>query len=79
MKLSGQLHALAALPPTKYSGTHWTVVWIVPRTGLEVLEKRKILLTVSGLKHRIVQSTVQSLHQLCSLESYFVTPHSLEF
>jgi hypothetical protein len=82
MKMSDQLYAPAALPPphpAKNFGTHWMVVWIVPRTALGVVEEKKILLPLSGLEHRIVQSTVHPLHQLCSLDSYFVTQHSLDF
>jgi hypothetical protein len=53
--MSDQLHAPAALPPpAQNSGSHGVVVWFVPRTGLDVLQKRK-LLSVG-----IVQSAVQS-------------------
>jgi len=33
MGLGGQRYALAALPPGKGPGTHFTRVWVDPRTG----------------------------------------------
>jgi hypothetical protein len=45
MEVSGQLHALAALPPGEIAlGTHW----IDLRAGLDEVEKRKFL-PLSGL------------------------------
>jgi hypothetical protein len=38
MEVSGQLHALAALPP----GTHWIGGWVGRTAGVETVEKRKI-------------------------------------
>jgi hypothetical protein len=35
MGLGGQSHGLAALPPEKRPGTHFTRVWVGPRAGLE--------------------------------------------
>jgi len=35
MGLGGQRHALAALPPAKRPGTHFTRVWVGLRTGLD--------------------------------------------
>jgi hypothetical protein len=37
MRVSGQLHAPAALPPGKRTGTHYTVqeAWWNPRAGLD--------------------------------------------
>jgi hypothetical protein len=43
MEMSGYLHALAALPSGKEPlGTHWIEGRVRPRTGLDVMEKRKI-------------------------------------
>jgi hypothetical protein len=50
--MSGQLHAPAALPPGKQPpNTHWIGGWVVPRTGLDDVEKRKFF-TVPGLELR---------------------------
>ena len=43
MEVSGQLHATAASSPEKKTGTHWIGLWMGPRFGLDVLEKRKSL------------------------------------
>jgi len=43
MKVSGQLHALAALPPREGApGTHWLGGWVGARAVLEAVVKRKI-------------------------------------
>jgi hypothetical protein len=42
--VGGQLHAPAALPPEEEPpGIHWVGDWVGPRTGLDDVEKRKIL------------------------------------
>jgi hypothetical protein len=44
MEVSGQIHALAALPPGKRGpDTHWTGGWVGPRAGLDNVEKMKTL------------------------------------
>jgi hypothetical protein len=35
MKVGGQLHAPAALPPGKRTGTHFIGGWVGPRAGLD--------------------------------------------
>jgi len=42
MEISGQLQALAGLPPGRALGTHWIGGWVGPRAGLNAVEKRKI-------------------------------------
>jgi hypothetical protein len=43
MEVSGQLHALAALPPRdKAPGTHWIGGWLGSRAVLDAVVKRKI-------------------------------------
>jgi hypothetical protein len=42
MEVSGQLHAPAALPPRKATGTHWIRGWVCPRAVLDAGVKRKI-------------------------------------
>jgi hypothetical protein len=43
MKVSGQLHAPAALPPReRASGTHWIGGWVGPRAVLDAVVKGKI-------------------------------------
>jgi hypothetical protein len=42
MDMSGQLHAPAALPQGKGSGTHWIGGWVGPRADLDAVVKRKI-------------------------------------
>jgi hypothetical protein len=43
MEVSGQLHALAALPPRETApDTHWIGGWVGPRAVLDVVVKRKI-------------------------------------
>jgi hypothetical protein len=43
MEVSGQLHALAALPPRERApDTHWVGGWVDPRTVLDAVVKRKI-------------------------------------
>lgn len=39
MEVSGQLHALAALPPGNNPDTHWIGVWVGPKASLDVLQK----------------------------------------
>jgi hypothetical protein len=66
MKVSGQLHAPAALPRGKKSpGTHWIGGWVDPRAGLDDVEKRKFL-TLPGLKPRPLGRPArdQSLYRL---------------
>jgi hypothetical protein len=49
-KVSGQLHAPAALPPGKEPPrTHWIGGWVGPRAGLDDVWKRKFL-TLAGLE-----------------------------
>jgi hypothetical protein len=47
--VSGQLHALAALPPGKSPGTHFIGGWVDPRADLDDMEKWKFF-TLSGLE-----------------------------
>jgi hypothetical protein len=43
--MSGQLHTQAALSPREIApDTHWLEGWVGPRAGLDVLEKRTILM-----------------------------------
>jgi hypothetical protein len=42
MKVSGQLHAQAALPPERNLGTNWIGGWVDTIAGFEVLEKNKV-------------------------------------
>jgi len=35
VEVSGQLHALAALPPGKNPSTEWIGAWVVPRISLD--------------------------------------------
>jgi hypothetical protein len=43
MEVSGQFHASAALPLREKRSTHWIGRVVVSRAGLDVSEKRKIL------------------------------------
>ena len=43
MKVSGQLHAVAALPPGNIPDAHRIAGWVGLRAGLDVLETRKNL------------------------------------
>jgi hypothetical protein len=44
MEVSGQLHAHAAFPPEETApGLHWLWGWVGFRSGLDDVEKRKIL------------------------------------
>jgi hypothetical protein len=66
MKVSGQLHAPAALPPGKQPpGTHWIGGWVGPRACLDDLDKRKFL-TLPGLELRPFSRPArsQSLYRL---------------
>jgi hypothetical protein len=42
MEVCGELHAPAALPRERASGTHWIGGWVGPRTVLDVVVNRKI-------------------------------------
>jgi hypothetical protein len=42
MEVSGQLHALAALPQREVPGTHWIGGWVGPKAVLDAMVKRKI-------------------------------------
>jgi hypothetical protein len=62
MKVSGQLHAPAFLPPGKEPhGTHWIGNWVNPRAVLDAVVKRKIPspLQESNLRTPIVQPVAQ--------------------
>jgi hypothetical protein len=64
--MSGQFHALAALPPGERAlGTYWIGGWVDPRAGLDDVQKRKIL-TLMGLELRPLCSPPrsQSLYRL---------------
>jgi hypothetical protein len=41
MKVGGQRHATASLPPAKRPGTHRTEGWVEPRAGLDECEKSR--------------------------------------
>jgi hypothetical protein len=64
--MNGQLHASAALPPGKEPlDTHWIGGWVGPRTGLDDVERRKILsLPGLGLRPLGRPSRSQSLQRL---------------
>jgi hypothetical protein len=52
MKVSGQLHAPAALRPEEIVlGTHWIGGWVGPTAGLDTVEKR-MSCTFPGIKTR---------------------------
>jgi hypothetical protein len=68
LKVSGQLHAPAALPPGKEPppSTHWIGGWVDPRASLNNMEKWKFL-TLLGLELRPLghPACSQSLYRLC--------------
>jgi hypothetical protein len=71
MKVSGQLHASAALPPGKEPpGTYWIGDWVIPRAGLVAVKKRKILPCRESNPGRPARSPVSILIEL----SYTSTP-----
>jgi hypothetical protein len=62
MEVSGQLHALAALPPGERApGIHWIGGWVGPRAILDTVVKRKIPSHRQESNHRnpIVQPVAQ--------------------
>jgi hypothetical protein len=66
-KVSGQLHAPAALAPRERApGIHWIKGWVCPRTGLDDVEKKKILDPNTGLDLRplVRPALSQSLYRL---------------
>jgi hypothetical protein len=65
LEVSGQLHAVAALPRVKAPGIHWIGGWVDIRVGLDDVEKRKFL-TVPGLELRSLgrPARSQSLYRL---------------
>jgi hypothetical protein len=73
MKLSGQLHDLAALPPEKNPGTHWIGGRVGPTVGLDAVVKRKIPtpLRESNPRTPIVKPVAQSLYRLSYHGSYY--------
>jgi hypothetical protein len=49
MKVSGELHTPAALPPGKQSpGTRWIGVWMGPRAGLDAVKYRDCIAPVES-------------------------------
>ena len=50
-----QLHAPAALPQGKHTGTNSTAGWLGPKACAYVLEKKKIFFPLPGLELRTVQ------------------------
>jgi hypothetical protein len=66
MEVSGQLHAMAALPPGERApGTHWIGGWVDSSAGLDDMEKRKFL-TLPGLELRSLGRPARS-HSLYRL------------
>jgi hypothetical protein len=66
--VSGQFHDPATLPPGKRAhGTHWIGGWVGHKTGLDNMERRKIL-AVSGLELWPLGCPAHSLllYQLCT-------------
>jgi hypothetical protein len=64
--MSGQLHDPATLPPGERTlGIDWIKVWVGPTTGLNDVEKRKML-PLLGLELRILDRPArsQSLYKL---------------
>jgi hypothetical protein len=63
--VSSQLHAPAALPGERVSGTHWIGGWVGHVAGLDTVETRKFL-TPSGLElwHLGRPTCIQSLYPL---------------
>ena len=64
MEVSGQLHALAALPLRKYLGTHLLGGWVGPRAAVDVSQKRKQSLSLPGFEIQSVQFVASSLYPL---------------
>jgi hypothetical protein len=55
MELSGQLHALAAFTPVEIStSSHLIESWMIPKAGLNILEKKKNLFSPLGIELWIV-------------------------
>jgi hypothetical protein len=64
--VSGQLHALAALPRRKSPGAHSIWGWVGPRAGLDDVEKRKNL-TLPGLEIWPLGRPAQSCYTDCAV------------
>ena len=60
MRVGGQLHAPAALPPGKRPGTHFIGGWVGPRTGVDGCGKSR---PPPGFDPRTIQP-VASRHML---------------
>jgi hypothetical protein len=74
LEVSGQLHALAALPRGKNSGTHLTGGRVDPWAGLDDVQKRKFL-TLPGLEPPTPRLYLFIL--LFGLRGYWHCGHSL--
>jgi hypothetical protein len=60
MKVSGRVHAPAALGRKRNLGTHWIGGWVGSRAGLDFLENKKI-----SWPCQMVQLAAQSLYRIC--------------
>jgi hypothetical protein len=70
--VSGQLHTPAVLTPEERApGIHWIGSWVGPRTGLNDMERRKILPRDSHSDPSAVQPVASRLHQLRYPGSFF--------
>jgi len=61
MKMSGELHASAALPLERASGTHWTEDWVGFRGSLDAVVRRKVP-ALAGNRIPVVQPVAYSLY-----------------
>jgi hypothetical protein len=73
MRVSGQLHAPAALLREKAPDTHWIGGSVGPRAGMDVMEERKVLIPCRksnpGRQARILSLYLQSYPGLHSMSS----------
>jgi hypothetical protein len=60
MEMSGQLHAVAYLPPRKRDprSTHWIGGWVSPRADLDAVAKRKNPFTALSRNRTVVVEPV---------------------
>jgi hypothetical protein len=77
MKVSGQLHAPAALPSEKVLFTHWLLGWVGSRVGLVAMEKIKLHLcrdqtpAVQYVAPRYNDWAIRNCLQFLIMQNYF--------
>jgi len=64
MRVSGQLHTVAALFSGRKPCTHRIGDWVDPRGGLDISEKKKIILPLSKIQQWIIHPSLHNTYAI---------------